>query len=383
MLEQNASSTCKYAAVSGSLAHVLKKCAFAACFCSFLFAVGCDDTYRVRAVTLEPEDVTPVPEENVCTQGVTKCGDGADANWLYTCTDALAYDDGVDCTANNSHKICGGNDVKACICDASKGFVETAGGCACDTINHWVESDGSCIKCEGYLFNGQCVSLQGTVKFGNYPQTSDTPEPIEWIVLDAKDRKLLLLSKYVIDVRVYDMSMPAPNDMIACLYPTWAKSEIRSWLNDSDTSGFMSAAFSAEEQAVIVEVTNSTSDYEDNDGGEDSKDKVFLLDYADTVNTDYFKNADALIARATAYVVEQQACVTKPGDDYCEAVNNVEICPHAACSVGWWLRSPSRYETNASCIAFCIIDNNPSRVYQSSIVNTGNMGVRPALWVKY
>ena len=380
MLMQNAYNTCKHAGFCRISENVFEKCAFAAILCAFLFAVGCGDNRRANNVTPIPgENVTPAPEENECTKDSTKCGDGADANKLYTCTDAAAYDNGVDCTANNSHRVCGGDDVKACICDAANGYIEKSGSCVCDVDNLWFENEGSCIKCDDYRFNDQCAKLQGTVKFGHYLQSSDIPEPLEWIVLDVKDNKLLLLSKYIIDTRDFDMSLPSPADPNNCMYPTWAKSEIRSWLNDSSKSGFMSAAFSDAEQAMIVEVTNSTSDYEGNDGGEDSKDKVFLLDYADTVNTDYFNDSDALLAMATAYVVTRGACVSKPGTEGCEAVNSVDICPNLSCLSEWWLRSPGRDNTDARYIGYGLYGGN---IAFSSIVNMGNMGVRPALWVQ-
>ena len=473
MLGQNKCRTDVYAGMGNCLGRVWEKCAFAAILCALLFATGCGDNDKGN---------TPAPDENVCTKDSTKCGDGADANKLYTCTEAAKYDDGVDCAANNSHKVCGGDDVKSCICDAANGYVENAGACvcgkigdieyierngsceikeicddqiqiynetnndcdcdttkavinaqgqcekiavcdkdgqlyvantnscACDAENHWttdadgckcddehrvnsggtcvcdadnnwIESDGSCIKCD-YRFNGQCTTLQGTVTFGNYPQSSDTPEPIEWIVLDAKDGKLLLLSKYVIDVNVYDKSHKTQSDETVVLYPTWAESDIRSWLNDSSKSGFMSAAFSGEEMKVIEEVTNSTSDYGDIDGGEDSKDKVFLLDHADAANTDYFKDAGARIAMATAYVVSKEACVSTAGASGC-TIETVETCPHVSCSAEWWLRSPGYRKTTAAVIAAYFNEANPDGIFNWSTVNMGNVGVRPALWVKY
>ncbi len=475
MLRKNKKSICKHAGVGMSLGNVMEKSAFAAILCSLLCITGCGDNDKDKGDT-------PAQEENVCTKNATKCGKDANVNKLYTCTDASEYDDGVDCTANNSHKVCGGSDVKSCICDAANGYVENAGVCACgivgdveyidrngsceakktcdeqiqiynasnndcdcdttkaiinaqgqcekkavcdkdgqkyiadsntcacdaenhwttdadgckcddehrvnsggvcvcDADNNWIESGGSCIKCD-YKFNGQCTTLQGTVTFGNYLQSSDTPEPIEWIVLDAKDGKLLLLSKYVIETKSFDTSHKTATDETVVLYPTWAESDIRRWLNDSSKSGFMSAAFSGEEQNVIAEVTNSTSDNGDNDGGEDTKDKVFLLDYEDAANTDYFKDAGALIARATAYVVNQKACLSQPGEMGCSSYD-LEACPHISCSVEWWIRSPGYNKTSAASIAPYFIAATPDGIIRGCRVNTGNTGVRPALWVKY
>lgn len=46
--------------------------------------------------------------------------------------------------------------------------------------------------------------IMKTIKFGNYWQTNDkTKEIIEWKVLDIKNGKALLISKYALDCRQY------------------------------------------------------------------------------------------------------------------------------------------------------------------------------------
>ena len=57
--------------------------------------------------------------------------------------------------------------------------------------------------CDGVLFNSQCVHKGDTATFGKYPQATETPEPIEWLVLDIDTSKgqMLLLSKYVLDAK--------------------------------------------------------------------------------------------------------------------------------------------------------------------------------------
>ena len=115
--------------------------AFAAVLCSLLFAPGCGDDDKDKVDGQTP--ATPATTD-VCTKGATKCGDGANAHILYTCKDGTAYDSGTDCTANDSHKICGGDAVKACVCDAAKGYVESSGTCACGTVNgiEYVDKNG-------------------------------------------------------------------------------------------------------------------------------------------------------------------------------------------------------------------------------------------------
>lgn len=431
----------------------LGKCAFAAILCSLLFAASCGG-----------DDSSSSGGES-CTKNATKCGEGADANKLYTCTEDATFDKGVDCAANDSHKVCGGDTVKACVCDTQNNYVDIngtceakeqcddeihkynpetnkcdcdpekavlvkdqcekrqvcdadgqkyveasntcacdeekhwkegddgcvcddehrvnrGGVCECDDENHWTEgSDGSCV-CDKIFFNDQCVDVQGTVTFGNYPQATETPDPIEWIVLAHQGNKLLLLSKYVIDARAFDESHPSEDDPETYLYPTWAESDIRKWLNDAET-GFMSVAFSSAEQAMIAEVTNKTSDYGNptvNEGGEDTTDKVFLLDYEDAKNTDYFKDGEALVAKATAYVVGR-ACLYKEGTGGCKSNHKLDTCPHLACTAEWSLRSP-KSETEVRLINFYYDAEDPTGIYANEAdVASPNIGIRPALWV--
>ena len=433
----------------------LGRCAFATILCSLLFAASCGD------------DSSSSSGGESCTKNATKCGEGADANKLYTCTEDATFDKGVDCAANDSHKVCGGDTVKACVCDTQNNYVdingtceakeqcddeihkynpetnkcdcdpekavlvkdqcekrqvcdadgqkyvEASNTCACDDEKYWTEgddgcvcdehrvnrggvckcdsdnnwhasSDGSCMSCDKIFFNDQCFEVQGTVTFGNYPQATETPEPIEWIVLAHQDNRLLLLSKYVIDVHEFDASHPSENDPDTYLYPTWAESDIRKWLNDVET-GFMSDAFSSAEQAMIAEVTNKTSDYMNgesvvNAGGEDSNDKVFLLDISDVQNTDYFENSEALLAYGTAHIVGR-ACLPKPDNSGCTSKADKNQCTHLSCHAPWWLRSPKFLTTDAGYISYDFDSSSPNDIFDSESVDDINTGVRPALWV--
>ena len=67
------------------------------------------------------------------------------------------------------------------------------------------------------------------VKFGNYHG-----EGIEWQVLDVKDDKVLLITKYGIDSKLYDEEYGEAN---------WEKCSLRNWLNGE----FLNKAFNKEE----------------------------------------------------------------------------------------------------------------------------------------
>ena len=87
-----------------------------------------------------------------------------------------------------------------------------------------------------------------TVKFGNYNFfDGNDKRPIEWMVLDKKDGKYLLLSKYVIAKGIYNRR----NN----LHVTWEQCGLHRWLNTE----FLNEAFSPEEQERII-ATNVMAD---------------------------------------------------------------------------------------------------------------------------
>ena len=100
-----------------------------------------------------------------------------------------------------------------------------------------------------------------TVKFGSYPQrdaSGNKKDAIKWIVLerDEKNRKVLLLSKYILDCKsFYNGNREAMWDEKI----KWDNSTLRKWLNDE----FYNHAFGSKEQERI-QATNTSSDYQNN-----------------------------------------------------------------------------------------------------------------------
>ena len=115
------------------------------------------------------------------------------------------------------------------------------------------------------------VPVGAVVSFGTYPQDSDSPQPIQWYVVDKEDDKVLLLSQYVLD-------RPCDHDS-----SHWESSKIRTWLNDT----FIKQAFTSDsERARICMSTidnNSIEDLSDQEGSSqgvddpDTEDRIFLL----------------------------------------------------------------------------------------------------------
>ncbi len=94
------------------------------------------------------------------------------------------------------------------------------------------------------------ISEGDTVIFGHYEQDADPdngPEPLQWLVLEANDDTLLLITQYEIAYRSY-------SDMQDQLV-SWADSDLRAWLNET----FLVCAFSEEERNAITETPLHTA----------------------------------------------------------------------------------------------------------------------------
>ena len=200
-----------------------------------------------------------------------------------------------------------------------------------------------------------CRAEEMTVTFGTYPQTyfGRDKTPIEWLVLERDGDKALLVSRYLLDVMPWHPERTSSR---------WEASDVRQWLNGA----FLDAAFTEAERAAILETDvdnswRSTHGRECVDGGEDTKDSVFLLSYQE-VNR-YFPGKKDRICSLTPYTALK-----------------LYSLPMAALMTGergtgtWWLRSPAP----ASCTVF-IVNGDGSWTY--GYVMYEGVCVRPALWV--
>lgn len=207
-------------------------------------------------------------------------------------------------------------------------------------------------------------TVGGYVTFGSYEQDNNTAngkESIEWLVLDydAANHRVLLLSRYVLDVKSYNTE-----DVDI----TWEKCTLRTWLNRE----FMNNAFSKVEQGAILTtaVDNSKSQGSsrwDTNGGNNTQDKIFLLSYAQAnkylgVTWEDGNNMKSRVS-PTAYALKQGA--------WTSSSNNTA---DGSAAGWWWLRSPG----NAQYIA-AIVDTDGSLSFVSVFNDFGC--VRPALWI--
>ena len=190
------------------------------------------------------------------------------------------------------------------------------------------------------------------VTLGRYPQMQSGEDltSIEWLVLARDKNKALLISQYGLDAQPYNESETNV---------TWEKCSLRAWLNDV----FFSRAFDTSEQQAIILTTvanDKSQGYSEWNitGGSTTKDKVFLLRYAEAKM--YFglnenSNTKSCI-QPTAYAIAQGVFVD------------------GASASWWWLRSPGHEQYDAARVGA-----DGSLYYHD--VRDSSGAVRPAIWV--
>ena len=171
------------------------------------------------------------------------------------------------------------------------------------------------------------------IKYGAYEQDNDIsngPEEIEWLILDKKDDKLLVISRYLLDCQPFNTNYTSI---------TWTTCSLRNWLNND----FIYSAFSDNEKANISKV--------------DSQSNIFLLN-ADELDK-YFPSAPDKKCAGTAYAVAQGILWRSNPND----------------NSYWWLRDSGKINLNALCV-----DDN-GEVSWITMVDSDYVGVRPAMWI--
>jgi len=155
----------------------------------------------------------------------------------------------------------------------------------------------------------------------------------DWLVMEERDGKALLLLKDVLEIRPYNEAL---------VDTTWETCTLRAYLNGS----FLNS-FKEEDRARIAEVPVINSDNAEHGvkAGKDTKDRVFLLSLAEA--NLYFSDAASRTAR------------------------------HKGTAAWWWLRSPGLEPMLAATVG-----SDGVLGYAGSGVNYKNRGVRPAMWVK-
>ena len=196
--------------------------------------------------------------------------------------------------------------------------------------------------------NLKTAQVGDTVLFGIYEQDNNVAngqEDIEWLVLEVKDGKALVISKYGLDCEPYNT---AYTDV------TWETCTLRTWLNNE----FITMAFSEEERAMIptVTVTADKNPQYNTDPGNDTQDKVFLLSITEA-NT-YFSSNIARTCEPTDYAAD--------AGDFENAADNCR----------WWLRSSGSDKKHAA-----YVEGGGTFDTYGNYVDRDYIAVRPAMWI--
>lgn len=196
----------------------------------------------------------------------------------------------------------------------------------------------------------------GNVLFGSYPQTKKGErQPIEWLVLKREKDRALLISRYALNAKPYNVTLTDT---------TWAECSLRGWLNGSGTGDFPQEAFTAEERERILQtpVSADKNPYFSTNPGKPTKDKVFLLSIPEAY--ELFSSEEARRCAPTDYA-KSQGMYTN---------NDYKADGRPSC--WWWLRSPGYNSDDAACV----LSDGSVNEY-GNIVGDATVGVRPALWI--
>ena len=191
--------------------------------------------------------------------------------------------------------------------------------------------------------------------FGMYEQDNNFnngSEYILWRVLDTNEYEALVISEYVLDAKKYHNSY---------CDVTWETSDIRNWLN----SDFLYNAFSSTERNYITKklLTNSDNRETGSDGGHDTYDSIFLLDYDEAKK--YFASDKDRQGYPTIYALRMGVYLS---DKYLAS--------------WWWLRSPGKDNKWAGDVgASGGLYRNGTQINYSG--SNGYGGIRPAFWIRY
>ena len=220
------------------------------------------------------------------------------------------------------------------------------------------------------------------ITFGSYEQDGkkkNGAEPIEWEVLDVKNGKALVISKYILDAMPY-------NDYADI---TWEKCALRQWLNKD----FYNSAFKAGEKKKIIKTRLLNPDHKKSGikGGKATKDSVFLLSVSEIRKYYKFNSWDErlmcglsqeLMTEGTKYAIDNGLATNAITEEYYDLLYKSfeynESCIGRVCAE-WWLRTPG-YEANRVCAVSACGDTGWD-VYDA-YAHFGYIGVRPAMWVK-
>lgn len=228
-------------------------------------------------------------------------------------------------------------------------------------FSNTLNAGGSVVN-NGQRNNSGLTRLEnGSVLFGSYPQTTEGERhPIEWLVLKKEQDRMLLLSRYVLDMKPYNVTSTET---------TWTECTLRKWLNGRRKDDFLQVAFTAEEQEQIMRTTVSL-DREFNSNTiprKSTEDKVFLLSIHEAY--ELFPSEEDRNCTPTEYANKKST--------YTHESYFTEYTKDGKIACFWWLRMLGGKRNFSACVG------PKGFIYENGGHNDNSqMGVRPTLWVK-
>ncbi len=190
---------------------------------------------------------------------------------------------------------------------------------------------------------------QKIYQFGRYAGV-----PVEWQILREDADKIFVLSKYILDAKVF-----FPD----CIYTGWAKSSIRTWLNEI----FFEKAFSPQEQKRIRKTELFTPDctgfknYAENH----TQDALFLLSEQEIQHL--LPNCNDRVALPERHAVNYSKDLYQY-EKLLSYYNTPKNC-------WWWLRSPGTEPNMMGTVC-----TNGMIAHFGHYVNY-ERGIRPAMYI--
>ena len=223
------------------------------------------------------------------------------------------------------------------------------------------------------------------IVFGRYEQDRNEdngPEPIEWEVLAEEDGKMLLISRYVLDVHKFNEERNGEYTDV-----TWETCDLRKWLNNE----FLNTAFSTSEQQKIILTTLSNPVSPGRDvpiESNDTQDKVFCLSVDEVMQyydfDEWHYDDQQCIQYEWGY---SHRLVTAPTDNVLYAGDHVltdediigtnystDMIGQTGC--WWWLRSVSQ-----ESLYICDVTYRGGAGWSQRNHEGNQKGVRPAIWI--
>ena len=224
-----------------------------------------------------------------------------------------------------------------------------------------------------------------TVVFGKYEQDGDTSngkEDIEWQVLKIESNRILVISKYALDLHRYNKNYSPV---------TWEESELRKWLNGD----FLNDSFSSDERKQIptVSIENKGNAFYGIPDENNTEDKVFCLslEEAETLFGDYNRYDEEkaygfnqkLICSPVEKIADQPGFITFTitEDHYNNILKDMGYTPDVIGVTGihWYLRTSNITGVTGLDVA----QNGCTGAGYTNDLADGEIAVRPAMYIEY